>query len=167
MDLSRWERGKSVNWGNRLVNKWEKGDPCLKTLQIGLGMTTWSVGDVGLNNITNNFSGWQHWLFQVWSPRVPPDNLAMPRPTQCRRGLRRSFCCKNPGTGPWARLRGESSARAWNCKQQQQKWDRPAAALPVKTAVISFQTAAFKAVAVMRCELEQCQIVRWGGEDLT
>ena len=38
-------------------------------------------------------------MFQVRSPRVPPDNLAMPRPTQCRRGLRRSFCRKNSGRG--------------------------------------------------------------------
>ena len=144
---SRWGRGRSANWGNLRVSRWEKGG---KTLERELP-----------GELERELPGGDK-MFQVWSPRVPPDNLAMPRPSQCRRGLRRSFCRKNSGRGLWGRLRGESSARARDGKQQQQKWDRPAAAaaLPVKAAVVRFQAAAelrsaaafaVKAAAVMRC----------------
>ena len=170
VDLSRWEKGKSVNWGNPLVNKWEKGDPCKKFKNRFRDDNMWSAG---LNNITNKFSGWQHWLFQVWSPWVPPNNLAMPRPPQCSRRLRCSFCVKNSRRGLWAELRGESGAWAWDSKQQHQGWDQHhAAAFAVNAAVMRFpaaweykqqqqgwdqhDAAAFAVnAAVMRCEIEQ------------
>ena len=85
--------------------------------------------------------------FQVWSSRVPQNHLALPRPSECRRGVRRSFCGKLWSVF-W--LRGESGSWAGDRKQLWQDQRDLDPGFDVSDAV-------------MRDGGATCQIVRRGG----